>query len=101
MMMDQNNKYLRKREEEIGHIVESIQDLNTIFRDLAQMVSEQGEVVDRIDYNIESASIKVESGLKELQKAEKYQSKNRKMKCILLLSATFIFLLFLLIVLKS
>ena len=32
---------LRKREEEIGHIVESIQDLNTIFRDLAQMVSEQ------------------------------------------------------------
>jgi len=101
MMIDQNNKHLRKREEEIGHIVESIQDLNSIFRDLAQMVSEQGEVVDRIDFNIENASIKVESGLKELQKAEKYQSKNRKMKCIMILLAVFLFLLFLLIVMKT
>jgi len=101
VMIDQNNKYLRKREEEIGHIVESIQDLNSIFRDLAQMVSEQGEMVDRIDYNIENASIKVQSGLKELQQAEKYQSKNRKMKCILVLTAVFIFLFFLLIIVKS
>jgi len=101
VMIDQNNKYLRKREEEISHIVESIQDLNSIFRDLAQMVSEQGEMVDRIDYNIENASIKVQSGLKELQLAEKYQSKNRKMKCILLLTAVFIILLFLLIIVKS
>ena len=34
-------RFLRKREVEITHIVESIQDLNTVFKELAQMVSEQ------------------------------------------------------------
>ena len=34
-------RFLRKREQEISSIVQSIEDLNTIFKDLAQMVSEQ------------------------------------------------------------
>jgi len=101
VLMEENNKSLRKREKEIGHIVESIQDLNTIFKDLAQMVSEQGEIVDRIDYNIESTSIKVEEGLKQLKLAAKHQGKNRKLKCILLLTVTFIFLIIILIIAKS
>ncbi|XP_023347674.1 syntaxin-16 [Eurytemora carolleeae] len=101
IQFEENNKFLRKREAEITHIVESIQDLNTVFKELAQMVSEQGEIVDRIDYNIESAGFKVEQGLKQLQKAEKYQSKNRKMKCILLLTGVFIFLVLILIISKS
>jgi len=101
IMLQQNNKFIQRREEEISHIVNSIQDLNTIFKDLAQMVSEQGEIVDRIDYNIENTSLKVEAGLKQLQKAEKYQSKNRKMKCILLLTVIFIFLILLLLIVKT
>jgi len=101
VLLEENNKTLRKREEEISHIVESIQDLNAIFKDLAQMVSEQGEIVDRIDYNIENTSIKVEEGLKQLKLAAKHQGKNRKMKCILLLTSVFILLLFILIIVKS
>jgi len=101
LMLEENSRAIKRREEEINSVVQSIQDLNTIFRDLASMVTEQGEVVDRIDYNIENTSIKVEQGLEQLKKASKYQKSNRKMKCILILSTSLIFLLFLLILLKS
>jgi len=101
ILLQQNNKFIQRREEEINHIVNSIQDLNTIFKDLAQMVSEQGEIVDRIDYNIENTSLKVEAGLKQLQQAEKYQANNRKMKCILLLAVVFLLLVLLLVIVKS
>merc|ERR1712130_152372 len=101
LMMEENNKAIRRREQEINSIVQSIQDLNTIFRDLATTVTEQGEVVDRIDYNIENTSIKVEHGLEQLKKASKYQKSNRKMKCILIMSLTLIMLLFILILLKT
>jgi len=101
LLLEENNKFLRKREQEISHIVNSIEDLNTIFKDLAHMVSEQGEIVDRIDYNIENASIKIEAGLEQLKKAEEYQGKNRKMKCILVLAAVFVFLVILLVISKS
>ena len=101
LLMEENTQYLRRREQEINNIVQSIQDLNTIFKDLAGMVSQQGEMVDRIDYNIENAGIKVEEGLEQLKKASKYQKTNRKMKCIVLLGLTLIVLIFLLIILKT
>ena len=101
LLMEENTQHLRRREQEINNIVQSIQDLNTIFKDLAGMVSQQGEMVDRIDYNIENAGIKVEEGLEQLKKASKYQKTNRKMKCIVLLGITLIILIFLLIILKT
>jgi len=101
LLLEDNSRFVQKREQEIQTIVQSISDLNVIFKDLAQMVSEQGEVVDRIDYNIENTQIKVEEGLKQLKKAEKYQSKNLKMKCIFCLSATLLILLFVLVFVKS
>lgn len=101
LLLEDNSRFVQKREQEINHIVQSISDLNVIFKDLAQMVAEQGEIVDRIDYNIENTQIKVEEGLKQLKKAEKYQSKNRKMQCILCLSVTLIVLLIVLMFVKS
>ena len=79
----------------------NLQDVNTLFRDLAGMVQEQGEVVDRIDYNIEQASVRVDAGLEQLQKASRYQKSNAKMKCILVLAVMLIFLIFVLIVTKT
>ena len=56
----------------------------------------QGTIVDRIDHNVETAHIRVEDGLEQLKKAEQYQRKNHKMRCILILAATLLFLLFVL-----
>ncbi|XP_026205729.1 syntaxin-16 isoform X3 [Anabas testudineus] len=96
MLVEQNTVMVEDREREIRQIVQSISDLNEIFRDLAGMVVEQGTVLDRIDFNVEQACVKTEDGLKQLQKAEQYQKKNRKMLVILILSIIVIVLIIIL-----
>lgn len=96
----QNEVALEEREKEINHIVRSIQELNDIFRDLATMIVDQGTVLDRIDCNIEKASVHVKQGLEELNKASKYQKSDRKMKVIFILSIIVIVLFILLIIFK-
>jgi syntaxin 16 len=121
MLVFADNKIMAdEREEEMRKIVSSIVDLNSIFKDLAHMVVEQvtsnssllgitclnviifqGTVLDRIDYNVERTTDQVSQGLKQLQKAERYQRSNRKMKCILCMAVTVVVLLFLLVIVKT
>lgn len=101
MLEEENTQFVREREQEVNAIVKSIMDLNSIFKDLSQMVVDQGTVLDRIDYNIEQTSIQVYEGFKQLQKADAYQRKNRKMCVIIVLAAVTIVLLFILIIVKS
>ena len=42
--LEENTKYVKQREKEIHQIVQSISDLNTIFKELASMVTEQVEI---------------------------------------------------------
>ena len=39
--LEENTNYVQQREKEIHNIVQSISDLNTIFKELASMVTEQ------------------------------------------------------------
>lgn len=95
-----NTKMVEAREKEVMNIVKSIVDLNTIYKDLSHLVEEQGTVLDRIDYNIESTQTRVYEGYKQLQKAERYQRANRKMYCIFILSIVVLFMFILLIIVK-
>jgi len=95
-----NTKMVEAREKEVMTIVKSIVDLNQIYKDLSHLVEEQGTVLDRIDYNIESTQTKVYEGYKQLQKAERYQRANRKMYCIFILSIVTLFMIILLIIVK-
>ena len=52
--------------------------MNTIFKDLATMVHEQGEIVDSIEANVESTHIRVSEGTDHLRQAESYRNKARK-----------------------
>ncbi|XP_065176443.1 syntaxin-16-like [Sycon ciliatum] len=85
-LVEDNSAMVEEREREIIKIVQSIADLNEIFRDLATMIVEQGTVLDRIDYNIEQAAVKIEEGVVQLQKAEKSHKGTRKMLCIIVLA---------------
>jgi len=55
-----------QRDQDIKDIVKSITELSSIFKDLSILVIEQGTVLDRIDYNIESVSHHVKEGVREL-----------------------------------
>ena len=48
-----------------------------IFKDLNQLVIEQGTIVDRIDYNMDQAVTKVREGLQQVVKAVEYKKSNR------------------------
>ena len=76
--LQQNGEDITQREQEITKIAESIQELASIFNDLAQLVVEQGTILDRIDYNLEMTEQRVEEGLVELERGQKYQKKSTK-----------------------
>ena len=57
-----------KRSQEIDSIVKSINDLAELFKELSVLVVEQGSMLDRIDYNIESTLSSLKDGHKELDK---------------------------------
>ncbi|CAG0918472.1 unnamed protein product [Notodromas monacha] len=97
LRMEEDTSWADQRDKEISQIVKSIVQLNELFRDLSQMVVEQGTVLDRIDYNIENSSVSVHEGLQQLRKAETYQRKNRKILCIMALAGTSVFLLIILV----
>lgn len=97
---EENTKMAEHREQEVTKIVKSIVDLHDIFKDLAGMVQEQGTVLDRIDYNVEQTQTMVSEGYRQLQRAEVYQRKNRKMYCITVLAGVTVLMLVLLIVTK-
>ena len=61
----------------------------------------QGTVLDRIDYNVEQTATRVDKGLTQLQKAEKYQKKSRKMLIITVLFVIVVIMLIILIAVKS
>jgi len=87
-----------QRSEEICKIASSINDLHTIFKELAVLVIDQGSILDRIDYNIEQVVVQSKEANVQLQKAEKSQKSNRAIKCILLLVVIDLVLILVLIV---
>lgn len=87
-----------QRSEEICRIASSINDLHTIFKELAVLVIDQGSILDRIDYNIEQVVATSKDANVQLHKAEKSQKSNRAIKCILLLMVIDVVLILILIV---
>lgn len=84
---------------QVVKISKSILELNTLFKDLASLVADQGTILDRIDYNVEQSVMQIKSAYQNIQKAEKYQ-RNRKMHIIVILAGIAAFLLLLLIATK-
>jgi len=86
-----------EREKEIIRIAQSINDLAAIFKELSVLVIEQGTVLDRIDYNVEQAMVKVNIAVGELVQADKYSAQARTCKCIVALLLVVIILSIILI----
>jgi len=74
---------LADRERAMRELESDITDVNTIFKELATIVHEQGEVIDSIESNIESTAVQVTTGTEELRAAAVYQNKARRKKIIL------------------
>jgi len=84
MMLEEeyNIEMLQEREKGIRQLEEDIGDVNEIFKDLAAMVHDQGELVDSIEANVETTAISVGEGTEHLRSAERYQNKARRKKLL-------------------
>nr|CEL70723.1 TPA: CBR-SYN-16 protein, related [Neospora caninum Liverpool] len=85
------------RQGELAKIAQSMADLHQIFKDLSNLVIDQGTILDRIDYNVEQVLQNTTQANVQLRKAEENQRSGRAAKCIVFLVITIFFLLVLLI----
>jgi len=66
--LENMEKIAASKDVAINNIVQSINDLAVMFKELSVMVVDQGNILDRIDYNIEQAVRNVGKGKVELKK---------------------------------
>ncbi|CAN1784289.1 SYP43 [Linum perenne] len=83
-----------------GFVVESVNELAQIMKDLSVLVIDQGTIVDRIDHNIQNVATTVEDGLKQLQKAERTQKQGGMVMCATVL-VIMCFIMLVLLILKE
>ncbi|GAA54725.1 syntaxin, partial [Clonorchis sinensis] len=69
---------IEARHQDIMKLEKSIKELHDMFMDMAMLVESQGEMIDRIEYNVEQAVDYIESAKADTKKAVKYQSSARK-----------------------
>ncbi|CAB3401718.1 unnamed protein product [Caenorhabditis bovis] len=81
---------IEARHNDIMKLESSIRELHDMFMDMAMLVESQGEMVDRIEYNVEHAKEFVDRAVADTKKAVQYQSKARRKKIIILIVVTII-----------
>ncbi|OTB08936.1 hypothetical protein M426DRAFT_6968 [Hypoxylon sp. CI-4A] len=83
--VDFQDALITEREDEIRQIEEGVGDLNVLFQQVAQIVSEQGEVLETIESNAVNVRDDTRGADYELRSAARYQKNARSKACCLLL----------------
>ncbi|ODQ48420.1 hypothetical protein PICMEDRAFT_47464 [Pichia membranifaciens NRRL Y-2026] len=77
LLEEQNNEYIQERSNAVDAIESTINEVGGLFQQLATMVQEQGEVIQRIDTNVEDVSLNIGGAQRELMKYYHNVSSNR------------------------
>jgi len=89
---------VQERHQEIVKIEQSVLELQQLFIDMQVLIKSQGEVINQIEYQVNSANENTEKGVEELKEAVVYQKKARKKLIILILLILIIIIVILVIV---
>ena len=81
------------RDNEVVKIIESVNELAAVMKDLSVLIIDQGTILDRIDYNVEQVATNVAEGVKQLEAAEKTQKRNWMLTIIAALMAIVILMI--------
>lgn len=74
---DDTDNYVQSRAETMQNIESTIVELGGIFQQLAHMVKEQEEMVDRIDTNVQDAEMNIEAAHTQILKYFQSVTSNR------------------------
>ncbi|KAL5615143.1 hypothetical protein BROUX41_005200 [Berkeleyomyces rouxiae] len=83
--VDFQEQLIIEREEEIQNIERGVSDINVLFRQVNQIVAEQGESLTTIADNVEQVRDDTRGAMTETAQAARYQKAARNKSCILLL----------------
>lgn len=90
---------IKNRATIIEQVESDVIGINDTMRDIAFLVSEQQNSLDRIEDNILGTDETTERGVVELQQAKRYQSKSRrKLFCLLIIAVVILMMLVAIIV---
>ncbi|PAA92647.1 hypothetical protein BOX15_Mlig016078g1 [Macrostomum lignano] len=92
---------IEARHEDIMKLEKSIKELHDMFLDMAMLVESQGEMIDRIEFNVQQAVDYIETAKQDTKKAVKYQSKARRKKICLIVTAIVVLLIIIAIIVGS
>uniref|UniRef100_A0AC35UCM0 t-SNARE coiled-coil homology domain-containing protein n=1 Tax=Rhabditophanes sp. KR3021 TaxID=114890 RepID=A0AC35UCM0_9BILA len=84
---------IEARHNDIMKLESSIRELHDMFMDMAMLVESQGEMVDRIEYNVEHAKEFVDRAVADTKKAVQFQNKAKRKKIIIIIILLLIVLL--------
>lgn len=76
-MEEQGSEYLQQRNSAVETIEATINEVGNLFQQLATMVTEQGETIQRIDQNVEDIDMNISGAQRELLKYYTRISNNR------------------------
>lgn len=77
VMYDESDNYVQQRAETMQNVESTIVELGGIFQQLAHMVKEQEEMVERIDANVQDAEMNVEAAHGQILKYFQSVTNNR------------------------
>ena len=77
--------YVTSKHNDILILCEAIAQLRQMFVDLSVLVERQGEIINRIEENCETALAYVKEGTKDLQQANEYSKGSSKILCVILI----------------
>lgn len=83
--VDFQENLIIERESEIRNIETSVSELNELFRDVATMVHDQGQMLDTIDANVMQTRDDTRNADSQLRTASRHQKSARGKACCLLL----------------
>lgn len=77
LLQEETDNYLQSRAETMQNIESTIVELGGIFQQLAHMVKEQEEMVERIDTNVQDAELNIEAAHAQILKYFQSVTSNR------------------------
>lgn len=93
-LIDDQDSYIQSRADTMQNIESTIVELGSIFQQLAHMVKEQEETVQRIDANVEDTQLNVEAAHTEILKYFQSVSSNRWLMIKIFLVLIVFFIIF-------
>jgi syntaxin 5 len=98
LLYDDSDQYVQQRAETMQNIESTIVELGGIFQQLAHMVKEQEEMVERIDTNVQDVELNVDAAHAQILKYFQSVSKNRWLMIKIFGVLIFFFIFFVLFV---